>query len=198
LGVIILAKKKLKLSKGSHKLNAAFVFAVLGLMVFGFALKAVSGNTSSKYEGDVLAADEKGYDEFGYNRNARMFNSKADGIDKVMDGMVWGDATYANDKLVMKWNDEWDRGNAEGWSNPPYSAWESNEWNGRVKGGSGETWHYKIVWVGDYNEDPTLIPEGAYGVWGQFAVVMDRGQSPDSGPGAIWFAHATPGGYGAY
>lgn len=106
--------------------------------------------------------------------------------------------TYAYDKLVMKWNAEWDRGNAENWANPPYDAWENNEWNGNTKNGSGAVWHYKIVWVGDYTEDPTLIPDGAYGIWKVFAVIMDQGKDPSYGPGHFWFAHAMPSGYGAY
>jgi hypothetical protein len=31
---------------------------------------------------------------------------KADGVDRVLDGKVWGDPTYANDWLVMKWSKE--------------------------------------------------------------------------------------------
>jgi hypothetical protein len=99
----------------------------------------------------------------------------------------------------MKWNAEWDRGNAEGWNDPNgYAAWENNEWNGKVKGGSGQIWHYKIVWVGNYATNPALIPDGGYGIWGQFAVIMDQGKDPNSGPGHLWFAHAMPNGYGSY
>ena len=99
----------------------------------------------------------------------------------------------------MKWNAEWDRGNDENWANPPYAAWENNERNGMVSGGSGAVWKYKIVWVGDYVNDPSLIPDGAYGIWGQFATIMDQGKDPNlEFPGHEWFAHANPAGYGAY
>src|SRR3990167_2078111 len=91
---------------------------------------------------------DKGFNEFGYNYGARVFVGAADGVDRNLDGKVWGDPTYANDRLVMKWNADWDKGNNEGWLNPPYNAWTDNEWNGKVPGGSDETWHYKIVWVG--------------------------------------------------
>lgn len=139
-----------------------------------------------------------GFNQYGYNYTARIFNGT---------GLSWSLAKglpadylgiYAPDKLVMKWNAEWDRGNAENWANPPYDAWENNEWNGNVKGGSGAVWHYKIVWVGDYTADPSLIPGGAYGIWGQFAVIMDQGTDPNIGPGHMWFAHAMPNGYGSY
>lgn len=139
-----------------------------------------------------------GFDEYGYNDVANIFNgtgaswSLAKGLPADYLGI------YSNDKLVMKWNSEWVRGNAEGWSNPPYAAWENNEWNGAFPGGSGAVWHYKIVWVGNYTADPSLIPDGAYGIWGQFAVIMDQGIDPSYGPGHLWFAHANPNGYGSY
>lgn len=95
----------------------------------------------------VTIAKAAGFDQFGYNYNAMLFNGKADGVDKVLDGKVWGDPTYANDNLIMKWSKAWNdaRFNSQPWT---CDAWENNEWNGAVKGGSGEVWHYKIVWVG--------------------------------------------------
>lgn len=142
---------------------------------------------------------DNGFDQYGYNKTARIFSGT---------GMSWcmgkfGDETwctgylgpYAQDKLVMKWNAEWDRGDAEGWTGGSYDAWENNEWNGMVPGGSGEVWHYKIVWVGDCTADPTLVPEGGYCIWGQFAGIMDQGTSFGE---HFWLAHAVPSGYGTY
>jgi len=140
-----------------------------------------------------------GFDQYGYNRTARIFNGTGESwsLAKGLPSDYLGD--YAPDKLVMKWNAEWDRGNDENWANPPYAAWENNEWNGMVSGGSGAVWKYKIVWVGDYVNDPSLIPDGAYGIWGQFATIMDQGKDPNlEFPGHQWFAHANPAGYGAY
>lgn len=138
----------------------------------------------------------KGFNEFGYNYDARIFSGKADGVDKVLDDAVWGSPTYANDRLVMKWNSEWDRGNDEGWSDPEgYDAWENNEWNGAVPGGSGEVWHYKIKWVGTELENSPRWVEGGYAVWGQFEVIMDQGTA---GGEHIWFAHGIPSGYNAH
>jgi len=157
-----------------------------GTLVAGLALVA----------GVVLAAG--GFDQYGYNDTARIFNGTGESwsLAKGLPANYLG--IYAPDKLVMKWNAEWDRGNAENWANPPYDAWENNEWNGNVKDGSGAVWHYKIKWVGDYSADPSLIPEGGYGIWGQFAVIMDQGKDPSFGPGHLWFAHAIPTGYGSY
>jgi len=92
----------------------------------------------------AFAGNGKGFDEFGYNYQARIFVGKADGVDRVLDGAIWGDPTYANDLLVMKWSKAWDDARFHG---APWSpdAWLTNEWNGAVPGGSGEVWHYKIV-----------------------------------------------------
>lgn len=145
---------------------------------------------------------DNGFDEFGYNYNARIFNGTGSswcqgklGWDKDTCDVYMG--LYANDKLVMKWSKGWDDARFHGaaWTS---DAWENNEWNGKVPGGSGAVWHYKIVWVGDYVADPSLIPEGGYGIWGEFATIMDQGTDPNLGPGHLWFAHANPTGYGAY
>lgn len=142
----------------------------------------------------VLAAGG-GFDENGYNYNARVFVGPADGVDRNLDDTVWGDPTYANDQLVMKWNAEWDRGNDEGWLNPPYNAWTNNEWNGMVPDGSGETWVYKIVWVGPCGADGTGLENGGYCIWGQFEVVLSQGTVDGE---HIWDVLANPAGYGAY
>lgn len=138
---------------------------------------------------------DKGFDEFGYNDTARIFNGTGESwsLAKGLPADYLG--VYAKDKLVMKWNAEWDRGNDENWSNPPYAAWENNEWNGKVDGGSGEVWHYKIVWDKGCSDNGVPSTEGSYCIWGQFATIMDQGTS---GGEHFWFTHGIPSGYGAY
>ena len=143
----------------------------------------------------VLAGN--GFDEFGYNRTARIFNGTGESwaLSKGLPADYLG--AYANDKLIMKWNSEWDRGNEEGWTDPDgYKAWEDNEWNGRGPDGSGEVWHYKIVWVGACGADYTPLEDGGYCLWGQFEVIMDQGSSVTLEH--LWLTHADPAGYGAY
>jgi len=98
---------------------------------------------------------------------------------------------YAHDKLVMKWNAEWDRGNDEGWLNPPYDAWCTNQWNGMSGDGSGETWHYKNIWVGPELQESPYWREGGYPIWGQFEVILSHGTMDGE---HIWDAHAIPTG----
>ena len=144
-----------------------------------------------------------GFDQYGYNDTARVFVGT--GISWCQGKLGWTEAQcadymapYGHDQIVMKWNEEWDRGNDEGWSKPPYNAYTNNEWNGKKPGGSGAVWHYKIVWVGDCLSTPALVPDGGYCIWGQFAMLMDQGVDPTLGPGHFFFAKTKPAGYGAY
>lgn len=160
----------------------------------GFALLGLATLLLIVMAAPAMAATGKGFNEFGYNYSARIFNGPADGVDKVLDGKVWGDPTYANDQFVMKWNAEWDRGNAEAWAKPPYAAWETNEWNGKAPGGSGWIEHVKIIWVGADLETGPYWRDGGYPIWGQFEVIMDQGLDPSLG--RTWWTHATPAGFG--
>src|SRR3989338_5945659 len=80
--------------------------------------------------------EDKGFDQYGYNYGARLFNGRADGVDRMEDGKLWGDPTYANYKLVMKWSDAWHqaRFGPQPWN---CSAWTDNEWSGQMPEGSG-------------------------------------------------------------
>lgn len=140
------------------------------------------------------ASGQSGFDEFGYNYRARVFVGAADGVDRILDGEVWGDPTYANDRLVMKWSKAWDtaRFGTEPWTP---DAWVNNEWNGKVPGGSGEVWHYKIVWVGPELENSAYWRDGGYPIWGEFEVIMSHGTVANK---HLWDALTTPAGYGGY
>src|SRR5665811_50120 len=129
------------------------------------------------------------------NYSARIFVGPADGVDGNLDGNVWGDPTYANDQLVMKWNKAWDECNEHGSNDPAYcaGAWETNEWNGKVPDGSGEVWHYKIIWVG--SEGSSYWRDGGELIWNHYEVIMSQGIS--EGGNHEFPVHATPNGFGA-
>jgi hypothetical protein len=159
----------------------------------GSPIASVNGNaTCTLANGNVVS---RGFDALGYNRCAHNFVGAADGVDGTLDGTVWGDPTYAKDHLVMKWNEEWDRGNAEGWTNPPYAAYLDNQWNGMRPDGSKYTEHFKTRWAAECVgvADGTPTPDGGYCLWGAFEALMDQGMSPS---GQYWYAHALPNGYG--
>lgn len=166
------------------------------LLVFG-GLSVMSEQLGSR-EG-LSAAAGGAFDQFGYNDKARIFIGVADGVDRSLDGAVWGDPTYARDHLVMKWNAAWDACNDHGYDDPSYcaGAWLDNEWNGAMPGGSGSVWHYKIVWVGSAGELGPYWQPGGYSVWGNYEVLMDQGMDFTLTPVHTWLARSAPNGYGA-
>jgi hypothetical protein len=160
----------------------------VGLVIFIVIMLALATMPMSAKDNE-----DQGFDEFGYNYQARIFVGKADGVDRILDGKVWGDLTYANDNLVMRWSKGWDDARFHGgeWGR---DAWENNEWNGMVPGGSGEVFIYKVIWVGPELETSPYWVEGGYPIWGQFEVIMEHGVMPDEGH--VWFTHANPNGVG--
>src|SRR5512146_2480425 len=123
-----------------------WTLGIIGLVIIAGAAYALNNSGTN---GNSLAA-AGAFDQYGYNDKARIFNGPADGVDRKLDGAVWGDPTYAKDHLTMKWNAAWDACNAAGNDSASAcaGAWLDNEWNGAAPGGSSEVWHYKIVWVG--------------------------------------------------
>lgn len=138
-----------------------------------------------------------GFDEFGYNDTARIFNGT--GSSWCQGKIGWDKATcdaymdpYQNDKLVMKWNAAWDAC-VLGTEPACAGAWTDNEWNGNVPGGSQTgVWHYKIVWVGSCGAYGTPLPDGGYCIWNSYEMLMSQGADA----GHFWDAHAVPNGYG--
>ncbi len=93
--------------------------AVVPVIIILLFLAACSDNfpTANTPESDDLVQaaakttpdkSNQGFDEFGYNYTARIFVGPADGVDRNLDGKVWGDPTYANDRLKMVWSKAWD------------------------------------------------------------------------------------------
>lgn len=121
-----------------------------------------------------------GFDQYGYNDAARIFSGPADGVDNNLDGTVWGDPTFANDHLVMKWNAAWDACNANRNNDPAYcaGAWTTNEWNGMAPGGSKWTEHVKVIWVGLTGVDSSYWIAGGDLIWGTYEVIQDQGMDP--------------------
>ncbi len=65
----------------------------------------IQSGTITDSAGNTLSM---GFDEFGYNYQAHLFNGTYDGYDRTLDGKVWGEVVdYADDNLIMKWSDEW-------------------------------------------------------------------------------------------
>ena len=157
---------------------------------------SVSGGTCTLADGTTASY---GFDVNGYNYCARIFNGTY-GSWCVAGGQLDNCAgIYSQDKLVMKWNAAWDACNVSNTLENCDGAWTDNEWNGKIPGGSGAVWHYKIKWFGPCT-DGEYFADGGYCIWEQYEVLMDQGTDPSIllGPGRHqWFAHAIPNGYGA-
>jgi len=176
-------------------LVVVFVIAAIACGMDQFVPTAATPPTSPAVSTDTSAKVHASgsMDQYGYNYTARIFVGPEDGADRNLDGTYWGDSTYAKDHLVMKWSRGWDDARFHGapWSNEAYL---DNEYNGRVPGGSGETAHYKIIWVGPELSASPDWRDGGYAIWGQFEVIMSQGTA---GGQHWWEARAVPNGYGS-
>lgn len=142
-----------------------------------------------------------GYDQFGYNYQAHMFNGTYDSSDRVLDGLYWADpasADYADDSLIMKWSDPWlanvdcnfdgklDRGLVDGVVGGTSLGWLTNQNEGDYTDGDGVVQHYtyfaKIVWVG---------PSGT--LWGFYEIIQEVINDPAAGLHGLQVMVGAPG-----
>jgi hypothetical protein len=140
-----------------------------------------------------------GYDQFGYNYQAHMFNGTYDSSDRVLDGTYWGDTgDYVDDKLMMKWSDEWlsnvdcdedgklDRGLVGGDVGGVSLGWLTNHVEGDYVDGSGDVQHFtsftKVVWTGPGSP-----------LWEQYTAIEDVYNDPAAGYTGLLTKIAAPG-----
>lgn len=175
------------------KTRVYFLASAIALAVGGTGLALA-------YAGVANAASGSGFDQYGYNDTARIFVGTGSSWCQGTLGMTKDQcdtymAPYQNDSLVMKWNAAWDACNAAGNDSAAACAGATltNEWNGKVPGGSGDTEHFKAIWVGSAGESSSYWRPGGYLIWGNYEAVMDQGMS---GGTHTWWAHATPNGFG--
>ena len=136
-----------------------------------------------------------GYDQFGYNYQAHMFNGTYDGSDRNLDGTYWGQTgDFVDDSLIMKWSNDWlanvdcnndgmlDRGTDE-----TSLGWLTNDVNGDYDsdGDGTQDAHYtyfaKIVWV------------GTGGLWGAYDVIEEVYNDPVGGYTGLYSKVGVPG-----
>src|SRR3989338_6791364 len=135
-----------------------------------------------------------GYDKWGYNYQAHMFNGYADNYSRPAVPVTSGD------KLNMKWSDAWlanvdcngdgklDRGLVDGVVGGTSKGWLTNEVNGDYDSdGDGiqdahYTWFVKIVWVG---------PGGS--LWGEYEIIQEVYNDPVGGFHGLQFKVGAPG-----
>ena len=133
-----------------------------------------------------------GFDQYGYNYQAHMFNGLSDNYTRPNPPAAEG-----LDTLVMKWSDDWlanvdcngdgllDRGldKKTGDSTGTSMGWVTNHYEGDYEEG-GEFYHYtyfvKIIYVGPApvgGDDPWIGKR----IWGQYAIIEEIYNDPHGG-----------------
>jgi len=145
-----------------------------------------------------------GFDQFGYNYQAHMFNGTYDSSDRNIDGTYWGaTGDYVDDKLIMKWSDSWlanvdcngdnklDRGLENGVVGGKSKGWLTNHVEGDYFDTYGNTQNYinfvKIVWTGPGSP-----------LWGEFTIIEEVYNDPADGYHGLYDKWADPTGLGQY
>lgn len=174
------------------------LFLVALVLAFGFVVSPVLAAKPAKcatiQDGTITdkngIALVSGFDQWGYNYQAHLFEGYADNYSRPTVPVTSGD------KLTMKWSDSWlanvdcnndgklDRGLVDGVISGTSMGWETNHYVGSYTDGDGNTQKYtdfiKIVWVG---------PGGD--LWGQYHVLQEIYN--DTGDGNYRFKEGVPG-----
>jgi hypothetical protein len=173
-----------------------------------------AGDCTTIQDGVISGSDgnliETGYDQWGYNYQAQIFNG---GYCDAYRDAAWCQE-YVEDELIMKWNSAWISNmdcNNDGLLDRHFGydsyigsgAWLTNHQSGKVEvNGKLRKWTYFIkivaapadatetdgIW---FNSDGTEIgPQ----IWGEFAVIEEVYNDPSAGAhGILYKSPAGPG-----
>lgn len=201
-----------------------FVAALLSLLLWlGTQLPsgtcAAQGNCTTIQDGSLMTSDgsliETGFDQWGYNYEAHMFNGKyCDAYRNAAWCQDWKDVD-----LIMKWNDAWLSNkdcNGDGLLDRNYGftsyrgsgAWETNHQKGTYLDTKSkkQRWEYFVKIVAApadatldngtwYAADGTEIgPE----IWGQFAVIQEVYNDTGSGDHGVFYLSPYSAGFGRF
>lgn len=193
----------------------------IGLLLLVSVAMAAPGGKFSEcttiQSGEIHASDgvtilTTGYDQFGYNYQAHMFNGRYCDYDRVLGG------DYCDVDLIMWWNDAWlsnkdcdDDGLLDRhYGHDSYigsGAWETNHmWGEYEIDGKTCKWNYfvKIVAVPEdaemtdgkwYTADGTEIGEV---IWGEFAIIEQIENDPCADIHGKQYLSSASAGFGYY
>jgi hypothetical protein len=155
-----------------------------------------------------------GYDAFGYNYQAHMFNGTYDSSDRSLDGKYYGDeGDYADDSLIMKWSDDWlsnsdcnnngklDRGlNAKtGISTGTSMGWLINQVEGDYIGTDGDSHHYTYFAKIVYDNGAACTAGNPSCIWNLYSIIEEVYNDPFGGYHGVDRSRlARPAGLGFY
>ncbi|GAB4482275.1 MAG: hypothetical protein Kow00124_30960 [Anaerolineae bacterium] len=200
------------------------VFTLVPVLLAALAVPFIMGKAQADtcttiQSGTLLTSDgvpiTTGYDEWGYNYQAHMFNGTY--CDAYRDAAWCQD--WAEDELIMKWNDAWLSNkdcDGDGLLDRHYGfdsyigsgAWLTNHMAGVYEGDNGETckWNYFVKIVAApadatltggfwYAADGTEIGPA---IWGQFAIIQEVSNDPCWGDHGVIYNSPAPTGFGFY
>jgi hypothetical protein len=196
----------------------ASLVVVAGVVLTGDSVAAKKSTCTTIQSGELLTSDGRvitpGYDIWGYNYQARIFNG---GYCDAYRDAAWCQP-YKDIDLIMKWNDAWlDNKDCDGdglldrhYGYPSYigsGAWLTNHQAGSYEMDGKECkWNYFVkivaapadatkvngVW---YAADGTEIgPE----IWGAFAVLQRVNNDPCAGLNGIEYLSPSGPGFGKW
>jgi hypothetical protein len=198
-------------------------FAILALFIFAFspALPPASAGTgcTTILDGTLVATDgsplETGFDQWGYNYQAHMFNGK---YCDAYRNASWCQP-YVDDDLMMKWNDAWlSNSDCNGdllldrhYGFTSYigsGAWLTNHQKGVYADGNGkrQRWEYFVKIVAApadaTNVNGTWIAadgtEIGPVIWGEFAVIQELYNDTGTGDHGVFYVSPYSAGFGKF
>lgn len=181
------------ISKVGIILVAIFVFAGLTSVTNAAGLSSCTTIQDGGIVDSVGNPVSIGYDQWGYNYQAHMFNGFYNNFSRPAVPVTEGDT------LIMKWSDSWlanvdcdgdsklDRGLIRGEGSTGISmGWLTNQVNGTYLDENDEVQDFtnfiKIVWVG---------PGGS--LWGQYEIIQEVLNDPAGGFVGLFSKVLTPG-----
>jgi len=182
------------------------LLAIPSVAMAGEACGQGNGGCTTIQDGTLLTSDGKaimpGYDQWGYNYQAHMFNG---GYCDAYRNAAWCQP-YKDDYLIMKWNDAWisnkdctedgllDR--HHGFDTYIGSgAWETNHQSGTYIGDDGQEhrWEWFVKIVAKPTADYNCAAYGGEEIWGAFCTIQSVYNDPYSGYHGVELKAIRPG-----
>ena len=195
--------------KKTFIMSLALVLAIAMTSLVWAQCVTIQDGTLYASTGELLTT---GYDEFGYNYQAHIFNGRYCDYDRVIGG------NYCDVDLVMKWNDAWMSNKScdtddeldRHFGYESYigsGAWLTNHQSGKVEvNGKLRKWTYFVKIVAAPSD---AVKDGVYWytadgieigpvIWGSFAIIQQVSNDPSVGEHGILYKSLTSPGFGIY
>jgi len=189
------------------KKSLLFVFFTIAVLVMLAVTSTVFAQCTTIQDGTLLTSDGRtivtGYDEWGYNYQAHIFNGKY--CDAYRDAS-WCQG-WADDDLEMKWNDAWlSNKDCDGdnlldrhYGFDSYigsGAWLTNHQKGVYLDANGkkQRWSYFVKILAIPADGTEIGPV----IWGEFAIIQEVYNDTGTGEHGILYLSPYGAGFGRF